>query len=203
MTIPFSNAVFYHEALDGSTLSRSQNGKAIKMRWKSLGLIVLIGVVVLAILFVPLRPMGHRLVVKAYFTNAMGLRAGAPVRFAGVDIGSVKSVRAKPEVKNSPVEVVMVLNPPYELKIPNDSAVSLETAGILGETFVDIDAASATGPPIGPNAVLKAKPTVQFTTERFIEKLSEAWGRKNCDCDTKKDAAASANAVKKSPSTNP
>ena len=133
----------------------------------------------------------------------MGLRAGAPVRFAGVDIGSVKSVRAKPEVKNSPVEVVMVLNPPYELKIPNDSAVSLETAGILGETFVDIDAASATGTPIGPNAVLKAKPTVRFTTEQFIEKLSDAWGRKNCDCDTKKDAAASANAVKKSPSTNP
>jgi phospholipid/cholesterol/gamma-HCH transport system substrate-binding protein len=173
------------------------------MRWKSLGLIVLIGVVVLAILFVPLRPMGHRMVVKAYFTNAMGLRAGAPVRFAGVDLGSVKSVRAKPEVKNSPVEVIMVLNPPYELKIPNDSTVLLETAGILGETFVDIDAASATGPPIGANAVLKAKPTVQLTTEQFIEKLSEVLGKKNCECDNKKDAAAGANAAKKSPSTNP
>jgi phospholipid/cholesterol/gamma-HCH transport system substrate-binding protein len=163
-TIPFSNAVFYHKAPDGSTLSRSQNGKALRCAG-SLGLIVLIGVVVLAILFVPLRPMGHRMVAKAYFTNAMGLRAGAPVRFAGVDLGSVKSVRAKPEVKNSPVEVVMVFNPPYELKIPNDSTVLLETAGILGETFVDIDAASATGPPIGANAVLKAKPTVQLTTE--------------------------------------
>ena len=129
------------------------------MRWKSLGLIVMIGVVVLAILFVPLRPMGHRLVVKAYFTNAMGLRAGAPVRFAGVDLGSVKSVRAKPEVKNSPVEVVVVLNPPYELKIPNDSTVLLETAGILGETFVDIDAASATGPPIAANAAKKSPST--------------------------------------------
>jgi ABC-type transporter Mla subunit MlaD len=84
--------------------------------------------------------MGHRMVVKTYFANAMGLRAGAPVRFAGVDLGSVKSERAKPEVKNSPVEVVMVFNPPYELKIPNDSTVLLETAVILGETFVDIDA---------------------------------------------------------------
>jgi ABC-type transporter Mla subunit MlaD len=161
-TIPFSNAVFYHKAPDGSTLSRSQNGKAIRCAG-GLGLIVLIGVVVLAILFVPLRPMGHRMVAKAYFTNAMGLRAGAPVRFAGVDLGSVKSARAKPEVKNSPVEVVF--NPPYELKIPNVSTVLPKTAGILGETFVDIDAASATGPPIGANAVLKAKPTVQLTTE--------------------------------------
>jgi ABC-type transporter Mla subunit MlaD len=200
-TIPFSNAVFYHKAPDGSTLSRSQNGKAIRCAG-SLGLIVLIGVVVLAIRFVPLRPMGHRMMVKAHFTNVMGLRAGAPVRFAGVDLGSVKSVRAKPEVKNSPVEMVMVFNPPYELKIPNDSTVLLETAAILGQTFVDIDAASATGPPIGASAVLKAKPTMQLTTEQFIEKLSEVLGKKNCDCDNKKDAAG-ANAAKKSASTNP
>ena len=69
----------------------------------------------------------------------------------------------------------MVLNPPYELKIPNDSTVLLETPGILGETLVDIDAASATGPPIGANAVLKAKPTVQLTTEQFIEKLERSF----------------------------
>ena len=153
-TIPFSNAVFYRKAPDGSLY------------------------------------------------ECHGSPCGAPVRFAGVDLGSVKSVRAKPKVKNSPVEVVMVFNPPYELKIPNDSTVLLETAGILGETFVDIDAASATGPPIGANAVLKAKPTVQLTTEQFIEKLSDVLGKKNCDCDNKKDAAG-ANAAKKSPSMNP
>jgi hypothetical protein len=51
----------------------------------------------------------------------------------------------------------MVFNPPYELKIANDSTVLLETPGILGETLVDIDAASATGPPIGADAVLKSQ----------------------------------------------
>ena len=51
----------------------------------------------------------------------------------------------------------------------------------MEETFVDIDAASATGPPIGANAVLRAKPTVQLTTEQFIEKLSEVFWKKNCD----------------------
>jgi phospholipid/cholesterol/gamma-HCH transport system substrate-binding protein len=94
----------------------------------------------------------------------MGLRAGAPLGFAGVDRGSVKSVRAKPEVKNSPVEVVMVFNPRYELKIPNDSTVLLETAGILGETFIDLDAARATGPPIGANAVRKANSAANHGT---------------------------------------
>jgi phospholipid/cholesterol/gamma-HCH transport system substrate-binding protein len=173
------------------------------MRWKSLRLVALIGIAVLALLLVLYRPLGHKLVVKAHLTNAMGLRAGAPVRLAGVDIGSVKSVRAQPEVKEAPVEVIMVLNPPYELKIPNDSIVLLQTAGILGETFVEIDAASASGPPIGANAVLKGKPTVELTTEQAIEKLSEALGKINHDCDTKKDDAAGTNAAKKSPSKSP
>ena len=97
----------------------------------------------------------------------------------------------------------MVLSPPYELKIPNDSTVLLETAGVLGETFVEIDVASASGPPIGANAVLKAKPTVQLTTEQVIEKLSEVLQEKNCNCDNKKDIPAGTNTVKKTPSTNP
>jgi ABC-type transporter Mla subunit MlaD len=55
--------------------------------------------------------------VKAYFTNASGLRDGANVRVAGVDVGSVKSVRVRPELKEEPVEVVMVLNPRYEVSV--------------------------------------------------------------------------------------
>jgi ABC-type transporter Mla subunit MlaD len=168
------------------------------MRWKS-WTFPTDWVVVLAILLVALRPMGHRMVGKACFTNAMGLRAGAPVGFAGVDRGSVKSVRAKPEVKNSPVEVVMAFNPRYELKIPNDATVLLETAGILGETFVDIDAAKDTGPPIGANAVRKANRTANHGIVH--RKAERSWGG-NCDCDNKKDAAG-ANAAKKSASTNP
>src|SRR5580704_18114403 len=143
------------------------------MRWKS-STFPTDWVVVLAILLVALRPMGHRMVGKACFTNAMGLGAGAPVGFAGVDRGSVKSVRARPEVKNSPVEVVMVFNPRYELKIPNDATVLLETAGILGETFVDIDAAKDTGPPIGANAVRKAHSTANHGIVH--RKAERSWG---------------------------
>jgi len=78
------------------------------------------------------------MVAKAYFTNAMGLRAGAPVRFAGVDLGSIKSVRGKPEVKNSLVEVVMVFNPPYELKIPKRLNRFTRNRRHIGETFVTL-----------------------------------------------------------------
>jgi ABC-type transporter Mla subunit MlaD len=173
------------------------------MLWKVFRVVALAGVAVLALLLVVLKPLGRKLAVKAYFTNAMGLRAGAPVRLAGVDVGSVKTVRARPELKATPVEVVMVLNPQYDLNIPADSTVLLETAGVLGETFVEIDATSASGPSIGANAVLKTKPTLQLTGEQMIEKLNEVMGKKNCDCDTKKDDATRATAEKKPTSKNP
>ena len=171
------------------------------MGWKSFRFVALAGVVVLALLLVVLKPLGHNLVVKAYFTNSNSLRAGAPVRLAGVDVGSVKSVRARPELKEAPVEVVMVLNPRYDLNIPADSTALLESAGVLGETFVEIDSTHASGPPIGADSVLKAQPTVQLTTERILEKLSDILGKKTCDCETnKKDDTVRSPAEKKSKS---
>jgi len=133
------------------------------MRWKDFRLVALVapGILVLGLLI--LRPLlSQTLSVKTYLTNALGLRAGAPVRLAGVEIGYVKTVRARPELKDAPVEVVMVLNPPYELRIPDDSIVRLKTAGVLGETFAEIDTLHASGPPLRANAVLKAQPTKQL-----------------------------------------
>jgi len=136
-----------------------------------------IGVAVLAvILFILPRSSGHKLKLTAHFNNAEGLRSGATVRLAGVEVGTVKSVRAFPEAKDAPVEVVMALNTPDDLKIPNDSTVSLTTAGVLGETFVEIDSRSASGPPIQSGATLKAisteSPTLQQMLDRFAAALN-------------------------------
>lgn len=126
-------------------------------------------------------PMAHRLTVKAYFSNVGGLREGATVRIAGVDIGTVKRVQVRPELGQDPVEVVMMLNPP-EIRIPSDSTVSLETAGVLGATYVEINIASASGLPLGPNAVLKTQPTEQMTAQQVLELVSKVLEKKNCDC---------------------
>ncbi len=126
------------------------------------------------------------IVLRAYFADAMGLRSGAPVRLAGVDIGAVKSVRVRPESKEVPAEVVMVLHTAYDLKIPSDSTASLETAGVLGPTYVEIDVGHASGPPIGPDAVVKTTAPAQATTKELLDKLSEVLSRK-CGCDATKD----------------
>jgi len=173
------------------------------MNWRFFRGAGLVGVVLITLIALLLerKPFGHEIVIKAYFSDAMSLRAGASVRLAGVDIGSVKSVRARPELKEAPAEVVMVLAPSYELKIPNDSTASLTTAGILGETYVQIDAARASGPPLEANAVLKTIPTTQLSTHELLEKVEEMVSEK-CGCDSRKKGDAADSSVRKRISKN-
>lgn len=88
--------------------------------------------------------------LKSYFDNAQGLRNGAPVRLSGVDIGNVTGIRivADKDKQQTPVEVTMKVNTRYNFELRRDSVTSLETAGVLGETYIDIDSAQAIGSPV-------------------------------------------------------
>jgi phospholipid/cholesterol/gamma-HCH transport system substrate-binding protein len=160
-----------------------------------------LALIVLGAVLLVNNPFRRKIVVKAYFGNAMTLRVGAPVRLAGVEIGSVESVRARPELKEAPAEVVMLLTPSYELNIPSDSTASLETAGALGETYVEIDVGHASGPTIGSNAVLRTVATPQITTQEFIERVGDILSHK-CDCDSGKANAAEDASTHKNTSKN-
>jgi phospholipid/cholesterol/gamma-HCH transport system substrate-binding protein len=88
-----------------------------------------------------------RITLKSYFDNAQGLRQGAPVRLSGVDVGNVTNIRIVPDKDKqfTPVEVTMKLTTKYGYAMRRDSVTSLETAGVLGETFLDIDSSQAVG----------------------------------------------------------
>lgn len=89
-----------------------------------------------------------RITVRSYFDNASGLRQGAPVRLSGVDIGNVSYIRIVNEKDRqlTPVEVTMRLTTKYHYALRRDSVTSLDTAGVLGETYLDIDSSQAVGP---------------------------------------------------------
>lgn len=152
------------------------------MNLRAVRVFAVIGVVAvgLIVLFLIRKPLSHKLVVKAYFANAMGLRPGAPVRMAGVNIGSVQAVRARPEMKEAPAEVVMLLTPSYDLKVPNDSTASVSTEGVLGPAYVSIDVSHASGSPIGTNGVLHTNPTTELSTPELLQKFGEIMS-KRCD----------------------
>jgi phospholipid/cholesterol/gamma-HCH transport system substrate-binding protein len=79
--------------------------------------------------------VGGSYTVKANFTNVGTLSAGAPVKMAGVVIGSVQSVRADPVQLNA--RVVLAIDKRYDA-IPDDSAAAVFTSGLIGTQYVAI-----------------------------------------------------------------
>jgi ABC-type transporter Mla subunit MlaD len=126
------------------------------LRKSILVLMIVVGVAAIGSLFInPLRY--SRQDIKSCFDDVGGLRAGATVRIAGVDVGTVRSVRANPQNKNCPAEVEMALATNYEIRIPKDAIAETNTAGVLGEVYVNIDTTQASGEPIENYGYLKGK----------------------------------------------
>ena len=127
-----------------------------QVKWSQLrvGLTVIIASVTLAILiFLMTGTTGlftKKILIRAYVDNAGGLRVGAPVRLEGVDIGNVTHIRVvhDPLRKLTPVEITMKITTRYEDTMRSDCQAGLNTAGVLGEVFVDVDCRAAKGGPL-------------------------------------------------------
>ncbi len=125
-----------------------------QLKWSQLrvGLTVIVASLILALLLFLMSGTGgffsHRITLISFFDNASGLRVGAPVRLNGVDIGNVVAIRvvADKDKQLTPVEVLMKVSTKYGFNLRRDSMTSLDTAGVLGETYLDIDSAQAIGP---------------------------------------------------------
>lgn len=126
-----------------------------QLKWSQLrvGLTVIFASLTLALLLFLMSGTGgyfsKRITLRSYFDNAAGLRVGAPVRLNGVDIGNVVRIQVIPDKDKqaTPVEVTMKVSTKYGFNLRRDSMTSLDTAGVLGETYLDIDSAQAIGPP--------------------------------------------------------
>lgn len=131
-----------------------------QLKWAELrvGLTVIFASIALAVLiFLMTGSTGlftRKITLYTYFDNASGLRVGAPVRLEGVDIGNVQAIRVVAGRGLTPVEVVMKVSTRYKDAVRADSTAELSTAGVLGETFVDIDSRAAHGPPAADGSVL-------------------------------------------------
>lgn len=140
-----------------------------QLKWSQLkvGLTVVAGSIILAILILLMTSTGgmftHKIMVKSYFDNASGLQPGAVVRLQGVDIGSVTKVQVvyDPNRRLTPVEVTMKLSTKFHQNLRKDSVTSLETAGVLGATYVDINSSEARGLEAQDGDVLQTHETPQ------------------------------------------
>jgi phospholipid/cholesterol/gamma-HCH transport system substrate-binding protein len=104
------------------------------------GLFILLGFAALAYLATQTTSVanfqqGPSYTLKAGFTNVGQLKLRAPVKIAGVRIGSVKSIELDPVKLQANVQVA-IDNRFNDL--PDDSAAAIFTSGLLGDQYVAI-----------------------------------------------------------------
>ena len=76
--------------------------------------------------------------VSVIMTDVAGLKVGAPVWLAGVDVGLVNRIRFEHPRESNEVEIVLEVDAEALKKIGTDSIITVKTRGLMGEKYVDI-----------------------------------------------------------------
>ena len=100
------------------------------------GIFVLAGLACLAYLAIHLGKMeimGSGYQVSVNFDNISGLKNGAAVEVAGVEVGRVESIQLSPGARAG---VILRLEP--GLKLHDDAIASIRTKGIIGDKFIKL-----------------------------------------------------------------
>lgn len=137
-------------------------------------ILLLIIVTATGCLCIVVRSASHKIAVRTYFRRAQGLIPGARVRVDGVEVGFVRDVRVEAEHLDRPIAVRMALDATDGLQVPSDAIASLETEGVLGPTFVEIDTRNAKGSAISRNVVLESIEPSGDGATRVLEVVGES-----------------------------
>jgi phospholipid/cholesterol/gamma-HCH transport system substrate-binding protein len=105
----------------------------------SVGIFLLLGIVCLAYLSIKLGKMellgGNSYGVTANFATVSGLREGASVEIAGVEVGRVDQILLDPKAGYT-ARVSLRINSGIELQ--DDVIASVRTRGIIGDKFIQL-----------------------------------------------------------------
>ncbi|MDD5285480.1 MAG: MlaD family protein [Desulfuromonadaceae bacterium] len=80
--------------------------------------------------------------LQVLMEDVAGLKVGAPVWLAGVDVGVVTDIHFDDPQKTNQVSIHLQVDRSYLKKIGLDSKIAIKTRGLMGEKYVDITASS-------------------------------------------------------------
>ena len=116
-----------------------------RVQWAQLrvGIMVIISLIVFAVaVFFISGQAGfftRHYTLKAYLSSAGDLREGAQVRLAGIAVGNIARIGISPyDDRRRAVEVDLNIARTFQKRIRADSVASVETVGLLGDSYVDI-----------------------------------------------------------------
>jgi phospholipid/cholesterol/gamma-HCH transport system substrate-binding protein len=116
------------------------------------GLFVLGGIVCLGYLSIKLGKLevigGHLYEVQAEFNSASGLKTGATIEIAGVEVGRVKRIALQGD------RATVTLTIQNGVKLYSDTIASIKTRGIIGEKFLNLSPGGG-GDPLPPGGKIR------------------------------------------------
>jgi phospholipid/cholesterol/gamma-HCH transport system substrate-binding protein len=99
--------------------------------------------------------------LKARFDNVEGLDAGGDVRVGGVHTGTVRSI-ILPHKPGEKVTVVMDMGKATHEIIKQDSVVTIETEGLLGNQYLAVSFGSAAAGEVRDGDIIASKPPLEM-----------------------------------------
>lgn len=75
---------------------------------------------------------------SARVVDTKGLATGAPIRLGGIKIGRIGSIEFPRDASDPEIRLHLLINEPYTDRLREDSTLSIETQGLLGDRFVSI-----------------------------------------------------------------
>ncbi len=129
------------------------------LAWSELkiGIVAVVAIVLAVILIVSVGGAAgfswQRYELKTRFNDVKGLKSGAVVRVAGVEVGKVTEVA----LSGAEVEVLLEVKKGNEQRITSDSRASIGSLSLLGEPVIDISP-STTGTPLKDGETVPSVP---------------------------------------------
>ncbi|NCI45872.1 MlaD family protein [Sediminibacterium soli] len=128
------------------------------------GALVLVGFIllVLAIFFIGSQKnlFDSTFKVQVKYANVSGLQAGNFVRFTGINVGTVESIRI---INDSTVNVTLALQKHVQKFIKKDAYATIGSDGLMGDKIVIIEHGSPGAAVIGENDYLEGENPVEMS----------------------------------------
>jgi len=132
----------------------------------TVGIFVLFGILCLGYISIKLGKMelfsGDHYTISAGFDSVSGLKPGARIEIAGVEVGKVDRIFLDPENNDRALTVFKIRN---GVKVQDDAIASVRTSGIIGDKFIMLK-------PGGSDQYLKNNDVLQDTESAInVEEL--------------------------------
>lgn len=94
--------------------------------------------------------------LTAHFSDISGLRSGAPVQLAGINVGTVNKIEFDESLNSKKVKLTLRITKSFQDRIRDDSMATIATQGLLGDKMVTVSVGSPERPVLENDAEIKS-----------------------------------------------